>query len=166
MLANKKRLKCNHAYIDGANLHRGTAKLGWRIDYQKFYTWLVEKHHIKRACIFMGYIPANDNLYMKMWKAGFLVRFKDTIADSSGSIKGNCDADMVLRSVRDVYESVFDKSVIVSSDGDFSCLVEFLQEKGRMSSILSPNDKCSVLLMRTQTPLTYLNDVRELIGLT
>ena len=101
-----------------------------------------------------------------MWKAGFLVRFKDTIANPSGSIKGNCDADMVLRSVRDTYESVFDKSVIVSSDGDFSCLVEFLQEKRRMSFILSPNDKCSVLLMRTQAPLTYLNNVRELIGLT
>src|SRR5580698_8269053 len=84
MPTTKKILKCNHAYIDGANLHKGTAKLGWRIDYHKFYTWLVEKHHIKRAYIFIGYIPAYDNLYVKMWEAGFLVRFKDTITDRSG----------------------------------------------------------------------------------
>ena len=62
MQTNKKPLNCNHAYIDGANLYRGTVKNGWRIDYGKFYTWLVEKHHVKRAYIFMGYISANDNL--------------------------------------------------------------------------------------------------------
>ena len=79
-------------------------------------------------------------------------------------MKGTCDSELVLRSVRDVYESVFDKSVIVSSDGDFDGLVGFLQEKKKMDTVLSPNAHCSILLMRTGVPITYLRDVRSFVS--
>jgi uncharacterized LabA/DUF88 family protein len=163
MTIESKKYRCNHAYIDGANLHRGTVKNGWMIDYDRFYIWLKDKYRIKRAYIFIGYVSMNDSLYNKMRRAGFLVRFKDTIRDHIGQIKGNCDADLVLRSSRDVYESVFDKSIIISSDGDFSSLVDFLQEKEKMPAILSPNRQCSILLMRTNAPISYLNDFKNFV---
>ena len=161
----RKPLSCNHAYIDAANLDRGTARLGWRVDYRKFYVWLKEKHHIKRAYIFIGYISKYDNLYTKMREAGFLVRFKDVTDNGLGQIKGNCDADLVLRTTRDVYESVFDQAVIVSSDGDFSGLVSFLLEEKKMDCIVSPNAECSFFLRRQNSPITYLNDVKSLIAI-
>ncbi len=163
MNTQRKIPSYNHAYIDGANLHKGTMTSGWKIDYMKFYTWLQAKYHIKRAYIFIGYIKKYDQLYSKMTEAGFLVRFKETVQDRNGQIKGNCDADLVLRSASDVYESVFEKSVIVSSDGDFSCLVNFLQEKKKMSAVLSPSRSCSILLMRTGTPIMYLDDVKAFV---
>jgi len=157
----RHHISCNHAYIDGANLHKGTVALGWRIDYNKFYTWLHEKHRIKRAYIFIGYMPEFDNLYNKMREAGFLIRFKETIRGEQGQVKGNCDADMILRSVRDIYESIFDRAIIVTSDGDFYSLVNALQEKDKMGGIVSPADNCSSLLRKTRAPLTYLRDVRN-----
>ena len=160
------KLRCNHAYVDATNLDKGTSKSAWRVDYHKFYIWLKEKHHIKRAYIFIGYIPRYDNLYARMREAGFLVRFKDTVNDKDGHVKGNCDADLVLRSVRDVHESVFEKAIIVSSDGDFGSLVSFLQEKEKMDRVISPNKDCSILIMRTGVPVTYLNDIREFISLS
>ncbi len=165
MPINKKKLKCNHAYIDAANLDKGTARLGWRVDYRKLYTWLYDKFDIKRAYIFMGYMPQYDRLYDKIRNAGFLLKYKEVTAGSNGQIKGNCDSDLVLRASRDVYESVFDKAILVSSDGDFSGLVKYFAEIGKMSSVVSPNSKCSVLLMNTGAKITYLNDVRDFVRL-
>jgi len=57
----------------------------------------------------------------------------------------------------------FDRAIIVSSDGDFSSLVDFLIEKKRMDMILSPNDSCSILLIRTRVAVTYVRQIRKLI---
>ena len=32
-----------HAFIDGANLHKGVAELGWKLDYRRFRVWLKDK---------------------------------------------------------------------------------------------------------------------------
>ncbi len=165
MPINKKKLKCNHAYIDGANLDRGTARLGWRVDYNKLYTWLYDKFDIKRAYIFMGYMPQYDKLYDKIRNAGFLLKYREVTIGPTGQVKGNCDSDLVLRASRDVHESVFDKAILVSSDGDFSGLVKYMNEIGKMTSIVSPNSHCSFLLMNTGAKITYLNDVRNLVSL-
>ncbi len=47
----------NFAYIDGANLHRGVASSGWKLDYCKFRVWLTEKYGVQKAYIFIGLIP-------------------------------------------------------------------------------------------------------------
>jgi uncharacterized LabA/DUF88 family protein len=157
--------KTNYAYIDGANLDKGTAELGWRVDYNKFYVWLKDKFRIDTAYIFIGYVPKYENLYNKMRTAGFTLVFKDTSNIGYGQIKGNCDADLILRVARDVYETSIDRAIIVSSDGDFSCLIKFLQEKKKAVTILSPSRKCSIFLMRTGSAITYLDDVKAKIFL-
>lgn len=155
--------KTNYAYIDGANLDKGTTELGWRIDYQKFYVWLKDKYAINTAYIFIGYVSRFENLYNKMRTAGFILVFKDTSNIGYGQVKGNCDADLILHVARDIYETSIDQAVIVSSDGDFSCLIKFIQEKKKGVMILSPSRKCSIFLMRTGSVITYLNDVKNFI---
>jgi uncharacterized LabA/DUF88 family protein len=86
--------------------------------------------------------------------------------DRAGNVKGNCDADLVLRVTQDYYEKKYDGAVIVSSDGDYSSLVKFLHEQGKLKQILSPapEARCSILLKKTNAPITYLNQVRNLIS--
>jgi uncharacterized LabA/DUF88 family protein len=156
----------NFAYIDGANLHKGTEELGWKMDYKRFRTWLYEKYGVKTAYIFIGLIPKNKGLYERLQEYGFTLKFKEVVYDGeTGKPKGNCDADLVLNATKDVYEGHFDKAIIVASDGDYASLVEFLKEKGTLGSILSPNNpkKCSILLKRTGAPISYLNDQRSLL---
>jgi uncharacterized LabA/DUF88 family protein len=155
----------NYAYIDGANLHKGTVELGWMIDYDKFFTWLKDKYDIKVAYMFIGNVSKYASLYEKMKNAGFTLIFKDVTNNRYGQIKGNCDADLVLQAARDVFEKEYGNAIIVSSDGDFSGLVRFLQEKGKMESVLSPSNRCSIFLLRTGAPLTYLDQVKEKIML-
>jgi len=43
----------------------------------------------------------------------------------------------------------YEKAIIVSNDGDFYCLVNYLYEKGKLKKVISPNyKKCSVLLKK------------------
>ena len=162
-----KKTQNNYAYIDGANLHRGTKGMRWELDYVRFRVWLSEKYHVSRAYIFIGLVSKYKDLYSMLQLAGFTLIFKETIYDDKGSPKGNCDADLVLRATIDVFESDFDGAVLVSSDGDYASLIKFLQEKNKLKAILSPSipQKCSILLKRTNAPITYLNGVKNKISL-
>ena len=155
----------NHAYIDGANLHKGVAGLGWGLDYKRLRIWLSEKYGVKTAYLFIGLIPKYKELYKYLQESGFTLVFKEVVYDGGGKPKGNCDADLVLQATRDAYEDKFRRAVIIASDGDYAGLVAFLAEKEKLLAILSPSDekKCSVLLKRTGVNIAYLNDQRSLL---
>lgn len=147
----------NIAYIDAANLHKGIKDLGWHLDYKRFRVWLKEKYAVERAYLFIGLIPKYKDLYTYLQEIGFTLVFKETTFDGEGNVKGNCDADLVLHAMRDAYENNFMKAVLVSSDGDYASLVKFLREKNKFATILSPSNKCSILLKRINVSIVYLN---------
>ncbi|MCX6719770.1 MAG: NYN domain-containing protein [Candidatus Staskawiczbacteria bacterium] len=155
----------NYAYIDGANLHRGVIDFGWKLDYRRFRVWLSDKYSVKKAHIFIGLIPKYKDLYKYLQDCGFILVFKEVVYDGDGKAKGNCDADLVLQTVCDVYENKFDKAIIVSSDGDYASLVKFIEDRGKLRTILSPHNKdlCSILLKRINVPIAYLNDQRLIL---
>lgn len=157
----------NFAYIDGNNLYRGVNNSGWNIDFSRFRKWLADKYQVSRAYYFIGLIPKEKDLYTALQEAGFTLIFKEVVYNSQGQPKGNCDADLVLQAVSDAYENLCDQEVIVTSDGDYSGLVKFLQARDKLRIILSPSvqEKCSILLKRTNAPITYLNDVKDRISL-
>jgi len=161
----KKEL-VNVAYIDNTNLHKGVEAEGFVIDYKKFRTYLQEKHAVKTAYIFIGYVPGNEDRYRRFQEFGYTLIFKPTIPDGAGKIKGNCDAELVLQTVQDYYEQKFTKMIVVSSDGDFGCLIQFLQDKGCLETVLSPRSagKCSALIKRLSSKITFLPDVRRYIS--
>ena len=153
----------NFAFIDGANLHQGMTSLGWKLDYKKFRVWLTDKFLISRAYIFIGNIPKYSSLYAHLQECGYTLIFKEVIYDGEGKAKGNCDADLVLKTVQEYYEGGYDNAVIVSSDGDYSSLVRFLLEKNKLKFILSPANekKCSVLLKRTGAKIAYIDNQKN-----
>ncbi len=155
----------NFAYIDGANLYKGISVSGWALDYERLRVWLLEKYGVKNAYIFIGLIPKYKELYKYLQECGFTLIFKEVIYDGDGKPKGNCDADLVLQVARDAYENKFSKAIIVSSDGDYSSLVKFLNERGKLKTILSPHTEklCSILLKRTNVPIAYLNDQKSIL---
>ena len=154
----------NHAFIDGANLHKGIEELGWKLDYARFRRWLSEKYRITQAYIFIGFIPNNKDLYNFLRTTGFTLVFKETTCDHAGKIKGNCDADLVLRAAAEYYEKKFDNAVIVASDGDYVGPVNFLKARGVFRSLISPSNKCSFLLRKLNISIVYLDHKRSSLG--
>lgn len=153
--------KNNFAYIDGANLHKGVDSLGWELDYHRFRVWLKEKYNIETAYLFIGLVPKNKDLYTSLQEAGFALVYKEVTYDDSGKVKGNCDAELVLKVAVDFYEGELGQAVIVASDGDYAGLVKFLKKKDALLSVISPSNKCSYLLRKLNTPLTYLDTQRN-----
>jgi len=155
----------NYAFIDWANLHKGTEELGWSLDYARFRVWLSEKYGITKAYLFLGFIPWEQNFYSQLTEAGFVLVHKDLAYGDKGKIKANCDADLILRAVVDYYEHRFDRAVIVSSDGDFASTISFLRGKDAFFTLISPHSKCSYLLWKTGVPVVILDTQKEKLQL-
>ena len=161
-MENKK--ENNFAYIDGANLYEGVKGLGWNLDYKKFRRWLKDKYMVANAYLFIGYLSKNKKLYTYLQESGFILIYKEITYDGTGEVKGNCDAALVLKTVCDFYEKNYEKAVIVSSDGDYAELVDFLKQNNVLRIVVSPNNKCSYLLRKQNIPLSYLDNQRNKLG--
>jgi len=138
----------NYAFIDSQNVHKGIRSLGWKLDWKRFRIYLKDKYGVEVAYLFIGFLHEYNDLYVELQKAGFILQFKPVLIDKSGKIKGNVDADLVLWTMidRDVYE----KAIIVSSDGDFYSLVSHLYKIKKLEVVLSPYAKtCSALLKKS-----------------
>ncbi len=159
---NKKMLKNTIAYIDASNLKFGIEQSGWKLDYKSFRSWLRDKFSVSRAILFMGLIPDNSELYNYLQSIGYDISFKPTITSKEGRTKGNVDGELILTIAKDFYENNLESAVLVSGDGDYHCIVEFLKEKKVPISVVSPNKKyLSLLLKRTSVPIIILDQFIE-----
>ena len=151
----------NFAFLDGQNLNLGIRDLGWKLDFKRFRVHLSEHHGVSRAYYFIGYLPENQRLYNGLQNAGFTLVFKPITYRGDGKPKGNVDAELVLQAMIDYRE--YDRAVIVTSDGDFACLVRYLYEQAKLERVLSPNRKgCSALLKRAaREKLDFLEEARK-----
>lgn len=138
----------NAAFIDSQNINLGVQALGWKLDWRRFRVYLKDKYGVVRAFLFIGFIPENQQLYTALQQAGFILVFKPVLQAKTGEPKGNVDADLVLKAMTE-YQN-YEKAVIVTSDGDFYSLVEYLYKNGKLETVLSPSsEKCSALLKKT-----------------
>jgi uncharacterized LabA/DUF88 family protein len=154
------------AYIDASNLKFGIEQSGWNLDYKSFRSWLRDKFGVSRAILFMGLIPNNFELYNYLQSIGYDISFRPTITCKDGRTKGNVDGELILTIARDFYENNLGDVVLVSGDGDYHCIVEFLKEKNIPIQIVSPNLKyLSLLLKRTNVPIIILDRFIEKLKL-
>ena len=155
-------MKNSTAYIDASNLKFGIEQSGWKLDYKSFRSWLRDKFGVSRAILFMGLIPNNADLYNHLQSIGYNISFKPTITSKEGRTKGNVDGELILAIAKDFYEKNLESVVLVSGDGDYHCVVEFLKEKKIPISIVSPNKKyLSLLLKRTNVPIIILDEFKK-----
>ncbi len=135
----------NLAFIDGQNLYLGTksSALPWNIDLNKFRIYLKRKYNISKAYYFLGYvINDNDILYDKIQNAGFILKFRKHNTAMLGIKKGNVDSDIIFNIMKKLYKKEeFNKIIIVSGDGDYKMLIDFLITENKFKKILFPNKK-------------------------
>ncbi len=133
----------NLAFIDGQNLHLGTTQNGWKIDHQKFRIYLKDKYHVDEAYYFLGYVSEEQqSLYKNLQKSGFIVLFKEHSSALKGAKKGNVDTDIVFEIMKTIIERKdFGSILLVSGDGDYKKVVDYLIKKGIFKKILFPNKK-------------------------
>jgi uncharacterized LabA/DUF88 family protein len=150
----------NYAFIDSQNLHLGIHDLGWKLNYKRFRIYLRDKYRVEKAFLFIGYVAQNSNLYVRLQLYGYICIFKQTLQNKDGKIKGNCDAELVLYAMIELGN--YDRAVIVSGDGDFQCLAEYLRSQEKLCAIFVPNQRKYSALFKTDRFKPYLRFVSDL----
>ncbi len=171
--SKQRRTKNNYAFIDSQNLNLGVQKLGWKMDWRKFRLWLQKEYNVTHAFMFIGYMVENEALYELMHEHGYLIVLKPTLEikadtminageehkDEKPVVKGNIDADLVLYAMKE-YRN-YDKAVVVSGDGDFFGLIEYLINQHKLLKLLTPNQRYSTLLKEFDTYIERLDQHRK-----
>ena len=168
-----------YAFIDSQNLNLGVQRMGWKLDWRKFRQFLVDQYNVTKAYMFIGYISENEPMYEYMHELGYFVVLKPTVdvkalhqADDTGealnaketedqkhAVKGNVDAELVLYAMKE--QPNYDKAIIVSGDGDFFSLAEYLEQQGKLAHILTPNWQYSSLLKNFEPYIVRLDQKRR-----
>lgn len=185
-----ERAKHNYAFIDSQNLNLGVQKMGWKMDWRKFRQYLKDVYDVDKAYMFIGYLPENEKLYDQMHELGYLIVLKPTLemydteeSQEARSIKheekqdkegikpedrkpeekrvtkGNVDAELVLYAVKEMPN--YKKAVIVSGDGDFFSLLEYLDQQQKLQKLLAPNWQYSSLLKPFEKYIIRLDQKRR-----
>ena len=155
----------NYAFIDGQNLYIGTAKREtdpWKIDLARFRVYLEKKYNVEKAFYFLGYLDeSQQSLYEKIQSSGFILVFREHTSLMLGKKKGNVDSDLILYVMKKLYyREDFNKVVLVSGDGDYKQLVDFLITEGKLKKVLFPDrERASSLYKKLGAPFfTALDD--------
>jgi len=155
----------NYAFIDSQNLNLAIRDQGWVLDFGKFRQYLDRKYDVNKAFIFIGYVYENQDLYTNLQKDGYILIFKPTLKLPDGKVKGNVDAELVLHTM--IEYNNYDKALIVTGDGDFYCLVDYLIKKNKLLKLMIPNQHSFSSLLRKLRPhIIFMNNLRGILEYT
>lgn len=146
--SKKNKSPVVYAFIDSQNLNLGVQSAGWKLDFRKFRLYLKNKYDVSKAYLFIGQVAGQEEMYRSLQEMGYVLIFKPAtqyMRDGRITTKGNVDAELVLYSSAILFDK-YDKAIIITGDGDFYCLVEYLLRKKKLLHLLVPNDKFSKLL--------------------
>jgi len=157
----------NYAFIDSQNLNLGIRSQGWKLDHRKLRLYLKNKYNIDKAFIFIGHVTDNQSLYDELEQAGFIMVFKPTVGymeNGKEVVKGNVDAELVLHAAAIEYNN-YNQAIIITGDGDFNCLIEYLSQKGKLLNLLVPSDRFSKLLSSHTKKIVKMSELRSKLEL-
>lgn len=157
------------------------------MDWRKFRQYLKDTYNVSHAYMFIGYVPEFEAMYQQLHELGFLIVLKPTYdmtrpreedmptkkpdvkadqksdekQDEKKPTKGNIDADLVLWAMKELPN--YEKALIVSGDGDFYGLVEYLAEQKKLLKLLAPSGHFSRLYNTHIDYVERLDTQRQLL---
>ncbi len=184
-MARRSRKKDVYAFIDSQNLNVSVQKLGWKIDWHKFRKFLADKYGVTKAFMFIGYVPEFEDMYVQLHDTGYAIVLKQTFdmtrpqpelledselkelkiepqkesEEDKKVVKGNVDADLVLWAMKEIDN--YHQAVIVSGDGDFFSLIEYLESKNKLLKVLAPTGSYSSLFNKYDNYVERLDTHRK-----
>jgi len=167
----------NFAFIDGANLHLTYEYLDWKLDYQKLRNYLKNKFEVIVAYYFIGNIKENQDIYTTLESYDYTLKLKNpspytteeedcpyckkVITPEIIRHKSDCDSFLTLQVMSDF--SIYNKAVLITSDGDFDNLVKKLLVQDKLRMVFTPcKDGCSWLLRSAaRGRIAFIDDYRD-----
>lgn len=126
-------------FIDVANLYHSAKNLyGSRVNFGKLLEQAVAGRKLIRAIAYAirsQTSPEEDKFFEALKSQGFEVKMKDLQVFAGGAKKGDWDIGMAMDMIR--MSSHLDVIVLVTGDGDFVPLVEYVQNHGQFVEVMA-----------------------------
>jgi uncharacterized LabA/DUF88 family protein len=129
-------------FVDASNVFYSQRTLGWRIDYEKLFSYLKSEIKLTSARFYTGFDPVNERqgkFLAKLSGLGYVVHAKELKVIRVGSEqimhKGSLDIELVIDALK--HANAFDTFLLMSGDSDFAPLLDELKERGKNIIVIS-----------------------------
>lgn len=126
-----------YAFIDASNIIYGARTEGWLIDQKKLFNYLKTKFKTSKTFFYFGKDDNNPKqlgFLKKLESFGFILKVKQ-IKRFGNRQKANCDVDLTLDMV--LLKEKYDRAIVLTGDGDFLPLFEYLKKEKKEIAILA-----------------------------
>lgn len=126
-------------------------------DYSKILKHVVDNRQL--ICAFAYVVSANlpkqDEFFNALTNVGFEVKTKDLQIFPGGIKKGNWDVGIAVDILR--FKDRVDAIILVSGDGDFTDLIQYLKQQGVKAEVAAYSRSCSAKLKEAADEFTDLD---------
>lgn len=155
----------NTIYIDAANLILGSKNF-IPTTYDIFYllVYLKDKYRAQRCVYFTGKFNEYEIDYEFLRVLGVEIVFKKLYRQDEKT-KANCDVEISHRITLDIKDDLVDKVILVSGDGDFAPLLDYVISNKKEANLFAISRKSTayILAQRKFLKMVYLEDIVNLL---
>lgn len=136
-------------FIDTSNIIYGAGKEGWQVDFAKLSKYLRERYSAQKIFYYAGLDQDNKKqlkFYEKLQEFGYLLRLVPVKRFVDGSKKADVDSRMTFELMK--YFSEYQEAIVMTGDGDFYWVLEYLIQKGKKLRIISERKSAAAELRK------------------
>lgn len=161
----KRTGKTTYAFVDASNIIYGASKYGWKMDFEKLSKYLRERYQVTRILYYAGVDTENLKqlkFYETLQRFGIELRLVPVKTFSDGKKKADIDSKMTFEMM--LYFKEYDSTIIMSGDGDYYWVLEYLMQQKKEVRLLSHSKTTAKELKKLFAGrFTDLNLIRKII---
>lgn len=151
-------------FVDVANLYHSAKNIyGSRVHFGHVLDVAVAKRKLIRALAYsirsQAQTPEEDKFFDALEKQGFELRVKDLQVFAGGAKKGDWDVGMAIDMIR--MSSKLDVIVLITGDGDFVPLVEYIKHQGPYVELMAFGESASAKLIEAADDFVDLSQNKK-----
>lgn len=125
----------NILYIDAANLIMTCRDLKLQYDIKFLLKYLKDRYRLTHCIYFTAKLTSLTQDYELLQSLGIEVVFKKIYYEGDRA-KANCDVQIANRITADVLGDEVDKVFLLSGDGDFAALLDYVKDKNKVAHVI------------------------------
>jgi len=152
-------------FIDTQNIYHSAKNLyEAKVDFKKLVTILTGERKLVQAFAYVirsEFTSKEIDFFEALVRQGIYLRIKELQVYPDGSKKADWDIGIAVDVIR--FSNLVDVVILVTGDGDFSHLVEYLQNQGKLVEIAGFSQTTSTKLKEVADFYYDLNEFKNLI---